>query len=605
MHGPGPGTIVGDRYAVQRRLAQSRDRARWSAHDTTLERDVTLTVFASDHPNADAAMDAARRAAGVEDARLVRVLDVGTQDDFAWIVEEALPGSRSLAALLAQGGLPAEEVRRITGEAASGLETGRSRGLHHQRLTPHEVVRSADGAVKVSGLAIAAALDGADDLDPLEASRADAVSLVALAYAGLTGRWPLPTPVQGLAPAPRLAAGVPAPSEIAAGVPGDLDAICRLTLNEGEGPLDPGDLASQIAPWAREQVNPESVGDHTVELTTVRDAPARAGAAPPPAARRDVPAPAAPQHATAGTTATEGAASDQATAVKAAGTVGGALATAGAVSGRMGSFARAAADRAAHAARAREDETETISLPEVFHIRQEPVEPPLPLMHSGLEPPTRSQTKLVVSILVGFLVVVLLLGYCGVSSIGAGSKLPIGGVPTRHAAPSSTRPTPSASATPSTTAPTTSTTSTPSAPIDVKDASGFDPEGDQSEKDGDARLVLDGDASTTWQSEGYNSPSFGGLKKGVGVILDLGKARTVHKVKLTLGNGPADVTVYSAPGRSMDGVSTIGTVQGAGDTVTIKAPSHLEPARYVIVWFTLLPQDGGRYRASLSDVALS
>lgn len=601
MHGPGPGTIVGDRYAVQRRLAQSRDRARWSAHDTTLERDVTLTVFASDHPNADAAMDAARRAAGVEDARLVRVLDVGTQDDFAWIVEEALPGSRSLATLLEQGGLPAEEVRRITGEVASGLETGRSRGLHHLRLTPHEVVRSADGAVKVSGLAIAAALDGADDLDPLEASRADAVSLVALAYAGLTSRWPLSTPVGGLAPAPRLASGVPAPSEIAAGVPGDLDAICRLTLNEGAGPLDPGDLASQIAPWAREQVNPESVGDHTVELTAVRDVPARAGAAPP-AARRDVPAPAAPQHATAGTTGTEGSASGQATAVKSAGTVGGALATAGAVSGRVGSFARAAADRAAHAARAREDETETISLPEVFHIRQEPVEPPLPLMHSGTEPPTRSQTKLVVSILVGFLVVVLLLAYCGVSSIGAGSKLPIGTVPTRHAAPSSSRPTPTASATPSTTV---RTPSTASAPIVVKDASGFDPEGDQSEKDGDAKLVLDGDPSTTWQSEGYNSPSFGGLKKGVGVILDLGRARTVHKVKLTLGNGPADVTVYSAPGRSMDGVSTIGTVQGAGDTVTIKAPGNLEPARYVIVWFTLLPQDGGRYRASLSDVALS
>ena len=597
MHGPGPGTIVGDRYTVQRRLSQSRDRARWSAHDTTLERDVILTVFASDHPNADAATDAARRAAGVEDARLVRVLDVGTQDDFAFIVEESLPGSRTVAALLEQGGLPAEEVRRITGEAASGLETGRSRGLHHLRLTPHEVLRSADGAIKVSGLAVAAALDGADDLDPLEASRADAVALVALAYAGLTSRWPLPDPPAGLEAAPRLAAGVPAPSEIAAGVPGDLDAICRLTLNEAAGPLDPGDLASQIAPWAREQVNPESVGDHTAELPVV---PALPAAAIAPRALRDQDT--RGRAAAAPTTArpTAGNAPAPAPPALASSPVAGALAGAGA-GGRFGSFARAAADRAAHAAGVLGDdaETETVSLPEVLHTQQEPAEPPLPLLHAGAETPTRSQTKIVVSILVGFLVIVLLLGYCGISSIGAGSSLPLGTVaPPRSAsaAPSATTPAPAPSS--------SARTTTASGPITIKDATGFDPEGDQSEKDSLAKAVLDGNPATAWQSEGYNSPSFGGLKKGVGLILDLGSPKVVHSATLVLGNGPADVTVYSAPTRSLDGASTIGTAQGAGDTVTVTANGDLEPARYVIVWFTLLPQDGSRYRASLADISL-
>ena len=48
--------------------------------------------------------------------------------------------------------------------------------------------------------------------------------------------------------------GVAAPSEIAAGVPRDLDAICRLTLNDDQGPTSPGDFARQVAPWPSRQV---------------------------------------------------------------------------------------------------------------------------------------------------------------------------------------------------------------------------------------------------------------------------------------------------------------------------------------------------------------
>ncbi|HET7658874.1 MAG TPA: hypothetical protein VFK66_00700, partial [Oryzihumus sp.] len=580
------------------------------------ERDVNLTVFPSDHPNADAAMDAARRAAGVEDSRLVRVLDVGVQDEFAWIVEESLPGARSVAALLEQGGLPAEEVRRVTGEAAAGLETGRSRGLHHQRLTPHEVMRASDGTVKVSGLAIAAALDGVDEVDPVEASRADAVALVALAYAGLTSRWPVDTPVEGLERAPRLANGVPAPSEIAAGVPGDLDAICRLTLNEGAGPLDPGDLASQIAPWSREQVNPEAITEQFAKLPA-RSAPAPSTAAPAAAvaAGRAATAPAQPVPATtqsrvAPPTAPARAGSSSAATIPAVSAAPTAAEAAPATTttapkapkvAKVGSFARAAADRAAHATGMHgADDTETISLPEVFQTAEEPEEPPLPLLHTGSEPPSGNQTRIVVTILVGFLVVVLLLGYCGISSIGSGSSLPLLGSAPRHTSSATTPP-----ATRPSSAPPTSSAPTSSAPIAVVDASGFDPEGDQSEKDSSASRVLDGDPSTVWTSEGYNSPSFGGLKKGVGVILDLGSPKTVHSARLTLGNGPADVTVYAAPSRSLDGVSTIGEVQGASDSATVTAPTDLPPARYVIVWFTLIPQDGGRYRASLADIKLS
>ena len=129
---------------------------------------------------------------------------MGRDDATAFVVEESLNGARSVTAVLTDGGLPAEEARRIVGETASALERARARGLHHGVLTPRSVFRQADGSIKVRGLATEAALVEADDLPPDQATRGDTVALVALTYALLTGRWPLLGPDSGLEAAPRV-----------------------------------------------------------------------------------------------------------------------------------------------------------------------------------------------------------------------------------------------------------------------------------------------------------------------------------------------------------------------------------------------------------------
>lgn len=684
MHGVGPSTVLGGRYAVQRRLEQLPKAERWSAHDTTLERDVVIVCFSEQESHADATLDAARRAAGLDNHRLVRVLDVGRSDGIAFFVEEAIHDAQTLAHLLEQGGLPAEEVRRIAGETATGLEAARGRGLHHLRLTPHSVLRSHDGTIKVRGVATSAAMAAEDDVDATRAARTDAIGVVAITYAALTSRWPLPGAVAGLESAPHVVGGVPAPSEIAAGVPGDLDALCRLTLNEDQGPLTPGDFATQIAPWAmaqvqglgagapvddgttrtialprdqldaalavpappvppHEPVDPRSTGEATVtqpmadpaawspesptESWPTRDepwaAPAATGAAAGAAAvDHGTPSGAEPTDQQAGAderTGTERTGTEQAgtgaaaaaQAAAAASAVGSALGTAGQAAGqaagtavqRVGTFARAAADKAAERRSQRQAaeeraEQRRISLNQALVEGEEPLGPPLPMLPPDTgSAPSRDQAKVVLAIMAAFLIVALVVGWWGASQIGSNTDLGLGGAPTPKGTVKVTAP---------------AVTVTPSAPADtaaesfaVLSATGFDPEGDGAERNGEAARVFDGKDSTFWSSEGYATPNLGGLKKGVGLRLDLGQVRSVSTVGLVLPNA-SDVSVYVGEDRdSMDGATLVGTSKGKSGAVTLKAPAAAK-GQYLFVWFTKVTQvSDGRYRATVAEVTVS
>uniref|UniRef100_UPI000A5FF8E2 hypothetical protein n=1 Tax=Kribbia dieselivorans TaxID=331526 RepID=UPI000A5FF8E2 len=279
MHGVEPGTVIGGRYEVIRRVEERVDAERWTAHDTVLNRETVLLCVPTSAPHAEAVLDAARRAAAVVTNRLVGVTDVGIHDNVAWVVEEATPGAQTLAQLSAGRGLPAEEVRRITGEASTALENAARRGLHHLYLHPGSVIVTADGQVKVRGLATEAALRQSDEIDSETGARLDAIHIVGLAYAGLTGKWPLPGESWGLPAAPRDGGRVVPADTLVAGVPGDLNALCTLTLNEGGGPLSPGDYASQVAPWSPTRVvaAPGQVDEDTSVLRTVQPRSAAVG----------------------------------------------------------------------------------------------------------------------------------------------------------------------------------------------------------------------------------------------------------------------------------------------------------------------------------------
>ncbi|HEX7536932.1 MAG TPA: protein kinase family protein [Dermatophilaceae bacterium] len=661
MQGVGPGTVLGGRYSLRRRLSQERDLERWSGHDATLEREVTLTIVGSEHRNCAGVLDAARRAAGVEDTRLVRILDVGAQNDTSFIVEESMSGSDSLATILLQGPLPAEEARRVAGETAKALETAGQRGLHHLRLTPHHVLIASDGTIRVSGVAVAAAIDGPDQQEPDSATalRRDAISLAAITYTALTSRWPLDEKIPGVEPAPRMINGVVAPAEIAAGVPGDLDALCQLMLNEHAGPLTPGVFANRIAPWSRQPVHRDEheptavlplpgsdVGGDTptgdlqagdASVSTVGTEPTvvfSAHAVPPQATPGGSTGPVPPSDQAppiATPNVGEKASAAGAATTKAFGTAfSSAGAAAGAVGSKLGSFARAASERksagpdsdqtgsnqtgsnqtgSGHEADNASDQgnqggegagrgNEQVGLPDGLTGHFDDVEAPLPMLPASTAlPPSRGQSKTVVLVVAVFVGLALFVGYRGLLG------------PVSDSAPG--KPTPRRTVTVSAPAVTVSASTAPTAaptaagPIAILSATGFDPEGDKIERNGQVARVYDGDLTTAWTSEGYGTADFGNLKKGVGVILDLGQPTSVHQVTIDLGSGPVDVTAYAATEPRLEGATVVGTATDANGRVQLKATKTMPKAQYVIVWFTKIAPDGNQFRASISEIALN
>ena len=631
-----PGRTIGGRYLLEERRRASADGIEvWRAVDQTLHAETRLTLVPQALAHADAVVDAARRAAGVQDHRLVQILDIGDVDGFAWIVEEHHAGARTLVDLVSDNPLDGEQARTMLGESASALAVAADRGLHHLRLSPYSVLVTPTGAVKLSGLGTVFALEGEEEPPGERAELLDCFGLLALVYYALTTRWPLPRAVPGIDPAPRVVGGVPAPSEIAAGVPADLDLLCRTTLNGQPGPRTPADLAADVAPW-RPEVRLLDEAD-TVRLPAARllDDVDHAGDQPPVTAEPkpidDAPTAPLPTKtpaevvgtgsgsealgAGAGSEALGAGAGTGTTGADTLGTAGGesvassatpartrpaavvvAGATAEKAKARLGTFARAAADKAAlareEATRRREKSQvgRTTSLAQ-FHPQPAPYEQPGPLLPFDVTEKPGSHAGFVLAVVAAVLVVAVT-----VSSIVVFRGF------TGPAAATATSPHPTAGAT----AQGTPHSASPGAPVTIRSARTYDPYGDGAENEPYVSRAFDGDPSTRWVSEQYFSrPAWGGpANTGVGVVFRMPKDTRLSSVTLELGQTPQSATLYV--GNSPQDLSTatrIGAVEEGSGQVTLQV-TDAPPAEYVYVWFTKAAQEGGNWRVSLYEIGL-
>jgi hypothetical protein len=122
-----------------------------------------------------------------------------------------------------------------------------------------------------------------------------------------------------------------------------------------------------------------------------------------------------------------------------------------------------------------------------------------------------------------------------------------------------------------------------------------------------AHLATDGSPGSAWHSDWYASATFGNLQPGTGLLLDMGHPVTVTGARIVLGGAGGGAALQLRVGNSatLAGLGTVAEASGAGGTVSLRA-SHPAAGRYVLVWFTRLPQDqAGTFQVRVPNIQIS
>jgi serine/threonine kinase PknH len=152
-------------------------------------------------------------------------------------------------------------------------------------------------------------------------------------------------------------------------------------------------------------------------------------------------------------------------------------------------------------------------------------------------------------------------------------------------------------------------TTPPAERVRVAGATSFDPAGDDGqENQNQAERAIDGDRASGWQTSGYfQNFGPGGIKQGVGLVLDLGRPQEVGRMALTLDpTGGSTLAVYGSDGPpppTLDGWTSLAEPKTADQRASFALEGR---HRYLLIWFSSLPQDvDGKFRGGVTNVSLT
>ena len=578
-----PGTLLAGRYRIDELLAEYGDARIWRAVDEVLSRAVAVDVLAADDPRSDRLYDAARRAATAADSRFLRVLDCSAYDGFTYCVRE-WAGGRSLERMLSNGPLTGQQAGWLTREVSEALELLHRSGQPHGAICPATVIVTDTGAIKIVGVATEAALRRQDGPgSPAE----DIRDLGRVLYASLTARWP-GGQAWGLPAAPMEHGRLMSPRQVRAGVPRSLDDICDRLLG-----APPRHHATPISSAAGLSAALAGVIGHSHEP------PARISEEQSGAAQYD------------------GSVDDAATMLTPAVDTPPALDPPNGYAA-LGGSPVASDPYASTQQMSRQPAAQTAVQrpaappPTRRPAQQQPRQPQQPVRRrtadsngSGTggggvngrrrpdpEPPRERRgwggpILILLAVLALLSVVAMaqfLLKNNGKNNDAGGDDSP---PPTKSTAPVST-----------------TAKIVGARDVDPK------PQGSGEEHREAVPNTFDGKKDTTWTTMSYNSAAFGGEKPGVGIVYDLGAVTTVSKVTVSVVRDPYDFEIRVPSGDTSqspadpDDWEAQGQAKNAsGDTITVQVAAGVR-TRYVLLWLTKIPKDGGKYRGEIAEVSI-
>ena len=140
-------------------------------------------------------------------------------------------------------------------------------------------------------------------------------------------------------------------------------------------------------------------------------------------------------------------------------------------------------------------------------------------------------------------------------------------------------------------------------PVGIATVRSFDPLGrDGEENEARARLAADGDPATAWATDRYNTRAFGGLKPGVGLVLELQEAADLDRLQVRSGTSgwAADVYVADGPAAQLAGWGQpVATRTGITGDAAFDLGGRKGGA--VLLWIT---DPGTANRAEVAEVAV-
>ena len=122
-----------------------------------------------------------------------------------------------------------------------------------------------------------------------------------------------------------------------------------------------------------------------------------------------------------------------------------------------------------------------------------------------------------------------------------------------------------------------------------------------------ARLAIDADPVTAWQTDWYATARFGGLYPGTGLLVDMGRVTTITAAQVLLGPARgADFQLRVGDAPELADLRPVAHVTNAGGQLHLHlaTPAH---GRYVLIWFTSLPPNpspAGTFQASVYSLRL-